>query len=135
MKHDHSEVFSLCNFAYQDLRCSLVLVDITELRVLNYVSPANISCGFVGGGLVASAVVVREREGTVVVKVASAGLECWTGGLGGSGELVMVAAAEVWACGCCCLGVTAMVTSEVWAPTIAVVAAGLPAEVLKIEED
>nr|GMD82192.1 hypothetical protein Iba_chr13fCG5700 [Ipomoea batatas] len=84
--------------------------------------------GFGGGG-------EREREGTVVVKVASAGLECWTGGLGGSGELVMVAAAEVWACGCCCLGVTAMVTSEVWAPTIAVVAAGLPAEVLKIEED
>nr|GMD96988.1 Bromodomain adjacent to zinc finger domain 1A [Ipomoea batatas] len=82
--------------------------------------------GFVGGG---------EREGTVVVKVASVGLECWTGGLGGAGELVMVAAADVWECGCCCLGVTARVTYEVWAPTIAVVAAGLPDEVLKIEED
>nr|GMD42415.1 exocyst complex component EXO84C [Ipomoea batatas] len=34
----------------------------------------------------------------VVVKVASAGLECRTGGLGGAGGLVTVAFAEVWAC-------------------------------------
>nr|GMD47302.1 hypothetical protein Iba_chr10eCG11610 [Ipomoea batatas] len=40
----------------------------------------------------------RERGGMVVVKVASAGLECRTGGLGGAGGLVTVAFAEVWAC-------------------------------------